>query len=371
MALDPEQYRLSEADHEAIFQTYIKPQVFAFARPVERPTAIIFGGQPGAGKSRSVDAAVEDLEEKGGAVQIIGDELRGYHPAYATLLGRNDKTAAFYTDRDTGKWVEKCIAHAKSERFNVVIEGTMRNDEVVARTMRDFRDAGYTIDARALAVNFLLSEQGIFQRYENQKLDRGTGRMTTEQAHRAAYDGMPVSIERIERDGLADTLTLYRRGGEQIYRNELVQGAWKNPPRAREALEAERVRPMTLQERRDYAAAYEQLAELQARPERQPSDAERSILAMHRERAKNMVRAETFRQSAAKDVLAVFPDLAGAYEAQAAIDARLSARSMSAGKRAELSERGRQYIASRIERGRTPDVSRARSNPPRDADLDR
>lgn len=187
MASNPDRYRLSEADHQAIFEQDIKPDLFAGAKPSNQPVAVIFGGQPGAGKSAAVDSAMRELEPRGGAVQIIGDDLRGYHPHYARLMERDDKTAAFYTDRDTGQWVEKAIAEAKAQRVNIVIEGTMRDGNKVAATMESLRGAGYEIDARALAVNPRLSEQGILQRYENQKADRGTGRMTTPEAHRAAY----------------------------------------------------------------------------------------------------------------------------------------------------------------------------------------
>jgi len=371
MALNPEQYRLSEADHEAIFQTYIKPQVFALATSVDHPVAVIFGGQPGAGKSRAVDDALDELNAKGGAVQIIGDDLRGYHPAYDALLSKDDKTAAFYTDRDTGKWVEKCIAHAKEQRVHVVIEGTMRNSDTVAATMADFRGAGYEIDARALAVNFRLSEQGILQRYENQKADRGTGRMTTAKAHQDAYDGMPHTIERIEREKLADRITVYRRGGEVLYSNEVQNGQWKNPPQAKGALDAERDRRMTLQERRDYAAGFDRLAELQSRPGRNATDAERDALGVLREAAHNSLKAEVFRQFTAKDVLAVYPELAGAYAADAAITKRLQAYSGTQERRADIAARGREFIASRIERGRVPQAPGVSKTVPRDNEQDR
>ncbi len=110
----------------------------------------------------------------------------------------DDKTAAFYTDRETGRWVEKAIAEAKAQRVNIVIEGTMRDGNKVAETMESLREAGYPIDARALAVTSRLSEQGIMQRYENQKADRGAGRMTMREAHQAAYDGMLQTLDRIE-----------------------------------------------------------------------------------------------------------------------------------------------------------------------------
>jgi len=138
MALDPDRYRLSEKEHQTIFEKEIKPRIFASAQSVSQPSAIIFGGQPGAGKSAAIDAAMQELSQQGGAVEIIGDDLRGYHPAYESLMEQDDKTGAFYTDRDTGRWVEKAIAEAKTQRVNLVIEGTMRDGDKVAATMQSF-----------------------------------------------------------------------------------------------------------------------------------------------------------------------------------------------------------------------------------------
>lgn len=119
----------------------------------------------------------------------------------------DDKTAAFYTDRDTGRWVEKAIAEAKALLVNIVIEGTMRDGNKVAETMQSLRETGYQIDARVLAVTWRLSEQGIPQRYENQKADHGVGRMTTPEAHKAGYEGMLKTLDRMEDQKLADQVT--------------------------------------------------------------------------------------------------------------------------------------------------------------------
>lgn len=262
MAMNPDRFRLDEVQHQAIFEQRIKPDLFADVKPSSLPVAVVFGGQPGAGKSAAVGAAVNELAACGGAVQIIGDDLRDYHPAYVRLMRADDKTAAFYTDRDTGRWVEKAIAEAKVRRVNIVIEGTMRDGDKVAATMNGLRGAGYQIEARALAVPWCLSEQGIMQRYENQKADRGAGRMTTEQAHRAAYEGMLQTLDRVEQEKLADRVTIYRRGAEVIYSNEVQDGQWVRTPQARAVVEAERARPMTRTECEEYIRGFEDLLEL-------------------------------------------------------------------------------------------------------------
>jgi hypothetical protein len=271
---DPEQYRLHEAEHQQIFDTQIRRRLFEGATPSDKPVAVIFGGQPGAGKSASLAFAALELAGRGGAVKIVGDELRDFHPMYARLLKTDDQVAAFFTDRDSGRWVEKAIEFALAQRCNVVIEGTYRDPDVVASTMAKFRAAGYEIDARALAVNERFSAQGILHRYEEQRSDMGHGRMTTPKAHTVAYEGMPLTLKRIEDEALADRLTLYRRGGQAIYSNELIEGQWKHEPAAVLALEQERSRAWTLDERQAFLATADRIDALLKAPGRNATSAD-------------------------------------------------------------------------------------------------
>jgi hypothetical protein len=59
--LDPDQYRLNESEHQAIFEQDIKPILFVGAKRASQPVAVIFGGQPGAGKNAAVEAAMNEL----------------------------------------------------------------------------------------------------------------------------------------------------------------------------------------------------------------------------------------------------------------------------------------------------------------------
>lgn len=357
MASNPDRHRLTEAEHQSIFERDIVPALFSRAKSTDRPVAVIFGGQPGAGKSAAVDASVRELAERGGAVQIIGDELRSYHPRYAELMAQDDKTAAFYTDRDSGRWVEKAIQHAKELRANLVIEGTMRDGSKVAETMTSLRQAGYEIDARALAVNERLSWQGVLQRYEEQRNDRGSGRMTAPHSHRDAYEGIPVTLERIERERLADRVSLYRRGGQVIYSNELADGEWRQPPRARDVLEAERSRPPTLDERRAYAEGFDRLRESLAKPGRAATAAEVQAVDELRERSHRELRAAVFRELPAERAVQLHPDLAGAFATLRAVDAQATAHGQTPEQRRIVQDQARARVAEALERGESPTVN--------------
>ncbi|HBT97752.1 MAG TPA: hypothetical protein DEB25_09055 [Desulfobulbaceae bacterium] len=86
--------------------------------------------------------------------------------------------------------------------------------------------------------------------------------MTPSEAHKTGYDGMLVTLERIEAEKLADRLTIYRRGNVAIYYNELENGQWAREPEARAVVEAERNRPMNQQERKEYVQGYEKVIAL-------------------------------------------------------------------------------------------------------------
>ena len=369
MAQDPDKYRLTEAEHEAFFEE-IKADIFAHAISSDRPVAVIFGGQPGSGKSAALSEAIEELKPRGGAAEIIGDDFRSYHPAFGQLMAQNDKTAAFYTDKDTGRWVEKAIAYAKQERLNIVIEGTMRDSNKVVETMTSLRTAGYEIDARALAVNPELSWQGVMQRYEAQKLDRGNGRMTAAHSHQAVCDGMPITLERIEREKLADRITLYRRGEEVVYANALQDGEWVvHPPQAAQALERERTRPMSVCEARDYAQGFKAISMQMRRSGRWASIEELKVLEQLQAAAKRGLAAAVFREVEAVAGVKTHPELAASYAAMAAIEKKLKADRIGPLAKEIVERRARENLGLSIERGENLSV-RAHIRPGRSKEPD-
>lgn len=278
-------YHLSEEENEEIFQE-IKSDIFCECQTVEFPVAIIFGGQPGAGKTKAIELSQFELKVRGGAALIAGDEFRSYHTQHDLLMKLDDNTASvLFTQYDAGRWVEKAITHAKNIRCNIIIEGTMRLPETVVRTTQELRETGYIIEARVLAVNKKLSWQGVLQRYENQRLDRSFARMTPPKIHEAAYSGVLESVDKIEKEKLADKVVIYKRGGEIIYENELHRGEWKYEPKARATVENERNRQWTENEKLEYAYNFDKLLELIKLPERKASNEEVNVIQSLRDEA--------------------------------------------------------------------------------------
>lgn len=261
VSADPERYSLASDRLRQIYDEDVAPVIFRSAQAVDRPTVILLGGQPGAGKTPMQHQADREFFGKGGVAKIIGDDLRAFLPHYRRLQRENDQTAAFYTDRDSGRLVEMALTDAAKRRVNVLVEGTMRSPDVVAATLQRFRDAGYQTEARALAVSPELSSLGIMQRYIAQKESRGVGRMTTPQAHQAALDGMLDTLDRLQDGLLADRLTIYRRGGEVIHTFDLAGPSHPGELRAREIVESERNRPLSPELRAYVGKEHDRLAQ--------------------------------------------------------------------------------------------------------------
>lgn len=242
-------FLLSEQQSQQIFDTEIVPKLFANARTASQPHAVLLGGQPAAGKTKVLNQAAEEMRARGGVVVINGDDFRDYHPQYKKLMATDNKNAAFYTDRDAGRWVEKSINYAQAQRVNLVIEGTMRNPAVVAKTATQLRTAGYMVEAIALAVPERQSWQGVHHRYEASLEQSKAARFTAKSSHDAGLWGMIDTLNQIHAHKTVDKITIKTRQGETLYQNELVgKDFWQNQGRASEVVLAFRARPATQQE---------------------------------------------------------------------------------------------------------------------------
>lgn len=270
---DRQEYRLSEEENERIFQRDVKPYLMSIATPglrsSDEPTMVIVGGQPGAGKSRSIDSVKLDLEKHGGVIEIAADDLRKFHPRNEELMRKDDRTAADFTHADASAWAEKAERYAREQRFNVLLEGTLKTPENAAAKLSEYRDAGYFVEARVIAVHERASWQGVVSRYETQKERDGAGRMTPRSVHDAAVSGVLETVEKIETEKLADRVRIDRRGAELLYSNTLqADGNWERTPAARETMQAERDRPLSVKQWDTHIAGYDEIEKLQSRPGR-------------------------------------------------------------------------------------------------------
>ena len=238
--------RLSSEENETIFRDYVvRRELPRNADPVENPVIILVGGQPGAGKTSLVTSGVRDLSATGATVQIVGDNLRSYHPQFEAFQNTDAESASQFTHHDASRWTDKLLIEAASRRLNIMFENTMRSPEAASFLAQQFRVAGYRVETRVVAVNERESWQGCLNRYEQMHREGNAARIPPKEHHDNAVIGLVNTIRHLEEQEIADAVQVRLRNGKIIFGNELVEGAWLKPEGAAAALIEERKRART------------------------------------------------------------------------------------------------------------------------------
>lgn len=200
-----------------IFDRDIAPTLDTSGPPTLHPTLIFVGAQPGAGKSRSIADVQNDVAD---ATPVIGDDFRAFHPDYWALMRATPLLMPDITAQASGAWVGMAAEHLRQQRRSVILETTMRQHGVVDATARSFRDAGYRIEVRALAVPAAVSLLGTVSRF----LGTGAGlnRWTPTRAHDVAYEAMPDTVARLAATHTVDRITVLTRTQQVLFDQELT-----------------------------------------------------------------------------------------------------------------------------------------------------
>ncbi len=194
--------------------------------PSTQLRAAITGGQPGAGKSQLIESL---LDTDPSAVAISGDDLRSYHPEYRRLQRDDPSNAAFYTDRDAGRWAEMLIEEASNRGHDLIIESTMRVADTFRKTSKLLRAKNYAVEAHVVAVRPSVSWLGVHLRFERSIARAGRGRFTTRASHDAAVAGLPATLAAIQDERLASQISIWERGAAApAYATTLSDGLWSH-----------------------------------------------------------------------------------------------------------------------------------------------
>ena len=93
-----------------------------------------------------------------------------------------------------GEMVEKLVKELKSEKYNIILEGTLRTSEIPIREARGFKEAGYYTELNVVAVKPEKSFLGTLQRYEKMIKDGFTPRMTPKEHHDLVAGNIPTNL---------------------------------------------------------------------------------------------------------------------------------------------------------------------------------
>lgn len=232
-----DKYKLSSEDHKRIYKL-IEQEVFYNVERDEDPVAIVVGAQSGAGKGAVISYSKNELAEEGKSVTIITtDEYKPYHPNCIEIAKEHPTEYVEIVEQDAGRWTGGILQKAIQDGYNFIFEGTLKNDRILDR-IKEMKENGFRVIVRVLAVPKLESLLSIHERYQQQIETIGWGRLISIEHHNQSYNGVPSTIDKIEKSGLC-TVEVYVRG-KQINQPEKVYSSEKPSevfPTARIALE--------------------------------------------------------------------------------------------------------------------------------------
>ncbi len=176
------------------------------------PLGIILGGQPASGKTALIRLILQEIHPDEDFIIINGDEFRSYHPDYLNFMQNFDRNAQDYTQSFSNSLVDYFLkSTVEQQRYNVIVEGTMRNYGTVEKTAALFFKNGYTVEAHILAVPEMDSLLGIFSRYEEEKRLSGFGRFSSPKIHEEAFKNLPANVQKLSDSVFMDRISIYTR----------------------------------------------------------------------------------------------------------------------------------------------------------------
>ena len=181
--------------------------------PTENPKVFLLGGQPGAGKSGLENAI--NIENK--YISISGDDYREYHPKFEELNIKYGKESSKYTQQWAGEITERLIKELGNEKYNLIIEGTLRTAELPLKEAHRFKKIGYEVELNIVVVKPEKSYLGTLLRYAQMMTKGKTPRMTPKEHHDLVVNNIGNNLETIYNSKVFDNIKLFDRENNLLY----------------------------------------------------------------------------------------------------------------------------------------------------------
>ena len=119
------------------------------------------------------------------------------------------------------------VEEAIKRKCNIIIEGTMRNPDVPLKTAQKFKDAGFRVEAYIIAAPKEFTQLGLYNRYQEEVLSKGQGRLADIDSHNKAVNGLMKSANQLYSDKAVDKISIHTYlAKERIKDFNLVNGEW-------------------------------------------------------------------------------------------------------------------------------------------------
>lgn len=213
--------KLDAEEHKKIFDEQIA-RVLNDVASQDKPRAVILAGQPGAGKGKVAEGALNEF--KGQAIVVDPDEMRNFYPGVRQLKAENPYSWADKTHEDASQWAKELRAEAIDSRKNLIIDTTLGKYDSASKLVSELREKGYEVEVRALATHRLESELGVEARFSSTMGTQGHGRYVPAHIQEEVYTNLPGNLDRLRKEDNVP-VRIFDREGKQLYDSKTQETA--------------------------------------------------------------------------------------------------------------------------------------------------
>ena len=188
-------------------------------QPTQKPHAILCGGQPGSGKTTIHDI---QFENNPNLIIINGDEYRQHHPNFRKIVKHYGDDSALYTHAFASAVTERLVEKLSSEKYSLLIEGTLRTVDAPLKTNELLKSKGYSTELHVMAVSKTVSWQGTIDRFNMLKQTNRPSRRVPKERHDETADSIPENLSKLYELGVFDRIILLTRDKDCIYDSKLT-----------------------------------------------------------------------------------------------------------------------------------------------------
>lgn len=136
----------SAADREAL----VLRSVFNGAQPAPHRALVLLAGASGAGAGRAI-ALVRRMYD-GSLVPISSEDLQAFHPRYFEPPFRASTAGQTELSQAAASWLQASIAHARENRYSLLLEGAFRSPSTALAVARRFAASNYQVHIVVAAI---------------------------------------------------------------------------------------------------------------------------------------------------------------------------------------------------------------------------
>ncbi|MGM9512418.1 zeta toxin family protein [Larkinella sp. GY13] len=211
-----------------------------------QPLAIIYGAQPGAGKSGIKGHLINEYPN---IAVLDGDEYRKLHPNYESIARSDPDNMPHKTQPFVYELLDHLKQYAHKHKKSYALETTFHDGPKTEQTLAEAKRNGFKTELHVLAVNPKISYLSTLSRYEIGQQQGSVGRLVDKEIH---YDRAKKNVNALSycvNNNAADSITLYRR---RVADQRSSVTIWqKNPKEPVQDFLTERTRSLKPQEQ-DY-----------------------------------------------------------------------------------------------------------------------